>query len=104
MREVELAACLDVIGLTSPGARAGGSVLLASANNNVAATTLAGSAGGDFEYQDVDALAIGNVSALGMNEKNSAQHQRMHAPQRQAGAGDGQRGGAVAQARRKKGT
>jgi filamentous hemagglutinin family protein len=48
-------------------ARAGGSVLLASANNNVAATTLAGSAGGDFEYQDVDALAIGNVSALGMD-------------------------------------
>ena len=48
-------------------ARAGGSVLLASANNNVAATTLAGSAGGDFDYQDVDALAIGNVSALGMN-------------------------------------
>jgi hypothetical protein len=48
-------------------ARAGGSVLLASANNNVAATTLAGSAGGDFEYQDVDALAIGNVSALGLD-------------------------------------
>lgn len=48
-------------------ARAGGSVLLASANNNVAATTLAGSAGGDFEYQDVDALAIGTVSALGMD-------------------------------------
>ncbi len=48
-------------------ARAGGSVLLASASNNVAATTLAGSAGGDFEYQDVDALAIGNVSALGLD-------------------------------------
>ena len=48
-------------------ARAGGDVLLADANNNVAANTLAGSAGGDFEYQDVDALAIGSVSALGMN-------------------------------------
>ncbi|HWS79298.1 MAG TPA: filamentous hemagglutinin N-terminal domain-containing protein, partial [Thermomonas sp.] len=48
-------------------ARAGGSVLLANANNNVAANTLAGSAGGDFEYQDVDALAIGNVSALGFD-------------------------------------
>ena len=48
-------------------ARAGGDVLLADANNNVAANTLAGSAGGDFEYQDVDALAIGSVSALGMD-------------------------------------
>ena len=48
-------------------ARAGGSVLLAEAGNNVAANTLAGSAGGDFEYEDVDALAIGSVSALGMD-------------------------------------
>ena len=48
-------------------ARAGGDVLLAEANNNVAANTLAGSAGGDFEYQDVDALAIGSVSAIGMD-------------------------------------
>ena len=48
-------------------ARAGGDVLLADAGNNVAANTLAGSAGGAFEYQDVDALAIGSVSALGMD-------------------------------------
>jgi filamentous hemagglutinin family protein len=48
-------------------ARADGDVLLASASNNVAANTLAGSASGDFEYQDVDALAIGNVSGLGMD-------------------------------------
>lgn len=48
-------------------ARAGGDVLLANANNNVAATTLAGTAGGDFEYQDVDALAIGTVSASGFD-------------------------------------
>jgi len=48
-------------------ARAGGDVLLAAASNNVAANTLAGSAGGRFEYQDVDALAIGNVSAVGFD-------------------------------------
>jgi filamentous hemagglutinin family protein len=48
-------------------ARAGGDVLLAAASNNVAANTLAGSAGGRFEYQDVDALAIGNVSAMGFD-------------------------------------
>jgi filamentous hemagglutinin family protein len=48
-------------------ARAGGDVLLATASNNVAANTLAGSAGGDFDYQDVDALAIGSVSALGFD-------------------------------------
>ena len=48
-------------------ARADGDVLLAAARNNVAATTLAGNAGGDFEYQDVDALAIGNVTATGFD-------------------------------------
>ncbi len=48
-------------------ARAGGDVLLASASNNVAANTLAGSSGGDFEYQDVDALAIGSVSVAGFD-------------------------------------
>ena len=52
-------------------ARAGGSVLLADAGNNVAATTLAGSAGGDFEYEDVDALAIGSVSGLGMDASSN---------------------------------
>ena len=52
-------------------AQAGGSVLLASASNNVASTTLAGSAGGDFDYQDVDALAIGNVAALGMDASSN---------------------------------
>ena len=48
-------------------ANAGGDVLLANAQNNVAATTLAGSAGGAFEFQDVDTLAIGNVSAIGFD-------------------------------------
>ncbi|MDI1252922.1 MBG domain-containing protein [Thermomonas sp.] len=48
-------------------ANAGGDVLLANAQNNVAATTLAGSAGGAFQFQDVDALAIGNVSAIGFD-------------------------------------
>lgn len=48
-------------------ARTGGDVLLAAANNNVADTTLAGSAGGDFEFQDADTLAIGTVSASGFD-------------------------------------
>ena len=46
---------------------ASGDVLLANAQNNVAATTLAGYAGGAFEFQDVDTLAIGNVSAVGFD-------------------------------------
>ena len=48
-------------------ARAGGDVLLAVAANDVSANTLAGSAGGVFKFQDVDALAIGNVSARGFD-------------------------------------
>ena len=48
-------------------ANAGGNVLLANAQNNVAATTLAGSSGGAFEFQDIDALAVGSVSALGFD-------------------------------------
>ncbi|MDQ3039387.1 MAG: hypothetical protein M3R16_06275, partial [Pseudomonadota bacterium] len=48
-------------------ANAGGDVLLANAPNNVAATTLAGSAGGNFAFQDVDSLAIGSVSAKGFD-------------------------------------
>lgn len=44
---------------------AAGDVLLAAADNNVTANTLSGSAGGDFKYEDVDDLAIGNVSAQG---------------------------------------
>jgi filamentous hemagglutinin family protein len=48
-------------------ANARGDVLLANAQNNVAATTLAGSAGGTFDFQDVDTLAIGNVSAVGFD-------------------------------------
>ncbi len=51
-------------------ANAGGDVLLANAQNNVAATTLAGSAGGAFEFQDVDTLAIGNVSAIGFDSSS----------------------------------
>ena len=48
-------------------AQAGGDVALASALNDVASTTLAGSAGGDFDFQDANTLAIGNVSAIGFN-------------------------------------
>ncbi|WP_374351515.1 beta strand repeat-containing protein, partial [Thermomonas sp.] len=48
-------------------ARAGGDVLLATALNDVANTTLAGSAGGDFEFQDANTLAIGSVSAVGFD-------------------------------------
>ena len=51
---------------------ASGNVLLDAAANDVTGNTLAGSAGGDFNYQDVDALAIGNVSALGFNASSGA--------------------------------
>ena len=44
-----------------------GDVLLATALNDVANTTLAGSAGGDFEFQDANTLAIGSVSAVGFD-------------------------------------
>ncbi len=52
-------------------ANAGGDVLLAAAQNNVAATTLAGSAGGAFQFQDVDTLAIGDVSAMGFDASSN---------------------------------
>lgn len=48
-------------------AQADGDVLLGIAQNDVASTTLAGSAGGDFEFQDANALAIGSVSANGFD-------------------------------------
>ncbi|QNN69889.1 MBG domain-containing protein [Thermomonas carbonis] len=48
-------------------AQAGGDVLLATALNDVADTTLAGLAGGDFEFQDANTLAIGSVSAIGFD-------------------------------------
>lgn len=48
-------------------ATAGGDVLLAAAQNNVADTTLAGAAGGRFEFLDVDTLAIGHVAARGFD-------------------------------------
>lgn len=46
---------------------AGGNVALSSAENNVAASSLAGSAGGDFSYEDVDDLAISEVSSFGFS-------------------------------------
>ena len=48
-------------------ANASGNVQLGLAQNDVASTTLAGSAGGNFQFQDANALAIGSVSALGFN-------------------------------------
>ncbi|MDE2406813.1 MAG: filamentous hemagglutinin N-terminal domain-containing protein [Xanthomonadaceae bacterium] len=48
-------------------ASAGGDVLLGTAQNDVASTTLAGSAGGNFQFTDVNALAVGTVSATGFN-------------------------------------
>jgi filamentous hemagglutinin family protein len=56
-----------VINAHSLLAQAGGDVLLATALNDVANTTLAGSAGGDFEFQDANTLAIGSVSAMGFD-------------------------------------
>ena len=46
---------------------AAGDVLLATAQNDVAGTTLSGSAGGVYEFLDVNALAIGNVNAFGFD-------------------------------------
>ncbi|QNN69891.1 beta strand repeat-containing protein [Thermomonas carbonis] len=46
---------------------ASGDVSLTAAQNNVAATSVAGSAGGDFAYEDVDDLAIGEVSSFGFS-------------------------------------
>lgn len=48
-------------------ANAAGDVLLGVAQNDVASTTLAGSAGGNFQFQDTNDLAIGSVSATGFN-------------------------------------
>ena len=48
-------------------ALAAGDVLLATAQNDVASTTLAGTSGGDFEFLDATALAIGAVSATGID-------------------------------------
>ena len=42
-----------------------GDVSLVAADNNVAASSVAGSAGGDFAYEDMDDLAIGEVSSQG---------------------------------------
>ena len=56
-----------VISAHSLLAQAGGDVLLATALNDVADTTLAGSAGGEFEFQDANTLAIGSVSAIGFD-------------------------------------
>ncbi|MEG2941607.1 MAG: filamentous hemagglutinin N-terminal domain-containing protein [Thermomonas sp.] len=47
-----------------------GDVLLGTAQNDVAATTLAGSSGGDFEFLDATALSIGSVSARGFDAAN----------------------------------
>ena len=60
-------ASAGVISAHSLLAQAGGDVLLATALNDVANTTLAGSAGGDFEFQDANTLAIGSVSATGFD-------------------------------------
>ena len=44
---------------------AAGDVSLTAAPNNLAADSLAGSAGGDFAFQDIDDLAIGEVASVG---------------------------------------
>ena len=48
-------------------ALAAGDMLLGTAQNDVASTTLAGSSGGDFEFLDASALSIGTVSARGID-------------------------------------
>ena len=46
---------------------AGGNVSLTAASNNVAANSIAGTAGGSFAYEDMNDLAIGAVSASGFS-------------------------------------
>ncbi len=53
-------------------AQGGGDVLLGLAQNDVASTTLAGQAGGDFQFQDATDLAIGGVSASGFDAASGA--------------------------------
>lgn len=48
-------------------ARAAGDVLLGTALNDLVSTSLAGSAGGTFQFQDASGLAIGPVSAAGFD-------------------------------------
>lgn len=48
-------------------ANAGGDVFLNVAGNDVSSTTLAGSAGGDFRFLDVNDLAIGAVAGVGFD-------------------------------------
>ncbi|NZA28587.1 filamentous hemagglutinin N-terminal domain-containing protein [Luteimonas sp. SJ-92] len=50
----------------------GGSVGLTAAQNDVSGDTLAGGAAGGFGYADVDALAIGSVTAWGFDAAGSA--------------------------------
>ena len=64
----------------------GGDVLLATALNDVSGDTLAGDAAGDFEYRDIDALAIGTVEATGFGAAGNA-------PQAVAGSGVAAAGG-----------
>lgn len=51
---------------------AAGNVALDVAQNDVAATTLGGRAGGSFRYQDRDALAIGTVTGAGFDAAGNA--------------------------------
>ena len=51
---------------------ADGDVSLTAAQNNVASSSVAGSAGGDFAYEDVDELAIGEVSSFGFSRIDNA--------------------------------
>ena len=47
-------------------------VLLGLAQNAVASTTLAGQAGGDFQFQDATDLAVGSVAASGFDAAGGA--------------------------------
>ena len=53
-------------------ALAGGSVVLGQASNHVSGNTLAGSAAGDFGFQNIDPLTIGTVGAFGFDATANA--------------------------------
>jgi len=49
-----------------------GDVSLTAAQNNVASSSVAGSAGGDFAYEDLDEVAIGDVASFGFSRIDNA--------------------------------
>lgn len=63
---------LGVLTARSLLAQAGGAVLLGTANNQISENTLSGTSVGDFDFLNAGAVAVGTVSAQGMNASTGA--------------------------------